>query len=199
MKTVSLWLGFRRAGTCFAAALVLLMAGGCGSSNGGFSKPSEPAVMFKPQEMADAIHAVVAADRLVYVTRVVERVNSESNAVLTHLPLPSEMLRSTAQEVQKQGAEFHYVLRSLRPLNPKNAPETATEKLGLEFVASHPDSNYYSEEFLGGRRYLTAVYADVASSSTCTDCHNRQTQSSLPSLKSGEVLGGLVVRVPLEF
>ena len=149
--------------------------------------------------MADAIHAVVAADRLVYVTRVVERVNSESNAVLTHLPLPSEMLRSTAQEVQKQGAEFHYVLRSLRPLNPKNAPETATEKLGLEFVASHPDSNYDSEEFLGGRRYLTAVYADVASSSTCTDCHNRQTQSSLPSLKSGEVLGGLVVRVPLEF
>jgi len=149
--------------------------------------------------MADAIHAVVAADRRMYIIHVVESINSDSTNTPMHLPLPSEMLRSTAQEVQKQGAEFHYVLRSLRPLNPKNAPETATEKLGLEFVASHPDSNYYSEEFLGGRRYLTAVYADVAFSSTCSDCHNRRIQSSRPSLKSGDVFGGLVVRVPLEF
>ena len=184
---------------CFATGLVLLATCGCWNKPSGVAISSDPAVMFKPEEMADAIHAVVAADRLVYVTRVVERVNSESKAVPTHLPLPSEMLRSTAQEVQKQGAEFHYVLRSLWPMNPKNGPETATEKSGLEFVASHPGSNYYSEEFLGGRRYLTAVYPDVAFSSTCTDCHNGRAQASRPGLKPGDVLGGLVVRVPLEF
>ena len=44
-----------------------------------------------------------------------------------------QMLRQASESVQQQGAEFHYVLRSLWPINPKNAPETDTEKTGLQY------------------------------------------------------------------
>lgn len=178
---------------------VLALIFGCGGQAPQTTKAPEPTPMFKPQEMADAIHAVVAADRRTYAIHVTARLASEAKTASLELPLPTQMLRFAAQEVQKQGAEFHYVLRSLSPVNPKNAPETSIEKAGLEFVLAHPETNYYSEESLGGRRYLTAVYPDIAFSATCTDCHNRQTEPMIRKLKPGDVLGGLVVRVPLEF
>ena len=114
-------------------------------------------------------------------------------------PLPAHMLKLASQTVQRNGAEFHYVIRSLWPINPKNAPETTTEKAGLELVANTPRSNYYAEEYLGGRRYFTAVYADVASVEACVNCHNQHKDSPKKDFKVGDVVGGLVVRVPLEF
>jgi hypothetical protein len=104
-----------------------------------------------------------------------------------------------SEAVQKKGAEFHYVLRSLWPINPRNAPETATEKTGLKSVLEHPDSNYYAEESLGGRRYFTAVYPDRATVPSCVECHNAHPTSGKRDFKLGDVMGGIVVRVPLEF
>jgi len=115
------------------------------------------------------------------------------------LPVPAHLLREASEAVQSKGAEFHYVLRSLWPINPKNAPETATERTGLQFVLDHPDSNFYSEESLGGRLYFTAVYADRASVRSCVTCHNAHKDSPRKDFKMGEIMGGLVVRVPLEF
>jgi hypothetical protein len=164
-------------------------------------------VTFKPQEMADALHAVIAADREVYALHVVQRLSTDEKLLPASanwkrekgLPLPAQMLRMGSEVVQQKGAEFHYVLRSLWPINPKNAPETATEKAGLQFVSDHPETNYYAGESLGGRRYFTAVYADIALSAACVECHNQHQQSPRRDFKSGEVMGGIVVRVPLEF
>jgi hypothetical protein len=167
----------------------------------------QPEVTFKPQEMADALHAVVAADRQVYALHVIQRLQGDEKVIRgaanwkeeKALPLPAQMLRMGSEAVQQKGAEFHYVLRSLWPINPKNAPETSTERSGLEFVAAHPESNYYSGESLGGRRYFTAVYADKALAPVCVDCHNQHTDSPKKDFKVGDVMGGIVVRVPLEF
>src|SRR3974390_562954 len=96
----------------------------------------KPAVPFKPQEMADALHAVIAADREVY-ARYFERLSSSGatdQADNTKPPIPAHLLREASEAIQTKGAEFHYVLRSLWPINPKNAAETATEKTGLHFV-----------------------------------------------------------------
>jgi cytochrome c553 len=182
----------------------------CVSCNDTHTKPTAqpaPSVTFKPQEMADALHAVIAADREVYALHVVQRLQTEQHVIPVSenwnqdkaLPLPAQMLRMASESVQKKGAEFHYVLRSLWPINPKNAPETTTEKAGLEFVTSHPEANYYTEESLGGRRYFTAVYPDRALSTACADCHNNHPGSTRREIKVGDVLGGVVVRIPLEF
>ncbi len=162
---------------------------------------------FKPQEMADALHAVIAADREVYAREIVQRFQADQNLVRVSenwkqdkaLPLPHQVLRLASARVQQNGAEFHYVLRSLWAINPKNAPETPIEKTGIEFIVAHPDSNYYSEESLGGRRYFTAVYPDRAIVPACVDCHNQSPKSPKKDFRVGDVMGGLIVRVPLEF
>ncbi|HEY5913921.1 MAG TPA: DUF3365 domain-containing protein [Verrucomicrobiae bacterium] len=178
----------------------LVSAGGAADSAGRKSERPKPAVTFKPQEMADALHAVIAADREVF-ARYFDNATKSGMALATstNFPVPAHLLRQASESVQSKGAEFHYVLRSLWPINPKNAPETATEKAGLQFVLDHPDANYYSEESLGGRRYFTAVYADRAVVPGCASCHNGHQNSPRKDFKTGEIMGGLVVRVPLEF
>ncbi len=182
------------------AGLVILAGAGCRQSDAPMPMP-EPAVTFKPQEMADALHAVIAADHDTYARLVLQNYppggtpGQDENLMALH----ARMLRQASESVQQQGAEFHYVLRSLWPINPKNAPETETEKTGLQYVLDHPGTNYYGGESLGGRRYFTAVYAEVATVNACADCHNRNPASPKTDFKAGDVMGGLIVRVPLEF
>ena len=185
-----------------------LLCAGVGCSPDAAKKPeaSQPAVTFKPQEMADALHAVIAADREIYAREVVQRLAEDKSLKLLdpektngHPPLPAHMLRRASESVQQKGAEFHYILRSLWPINAKDAPETATEKAGLQYLLDHPDSNYYAEESLGGRRYFTAVYPDRAIVPACVECHNRHPASPKGDFKEGDLIGGLIVRVPLEF
>ena len=189
--------------TSFMLAGLLVLAGaGCERQPAGqTAPPPEPAVTFKPQEMADALHAVIAADHETYARLVLQNYplsgtpGQDENLMALH----ARMLRQASESVQQQGAEFHYVMRSLWPINPKNAPETDTEKAGLQYVLDHPGTNYYGGESLGGRRYFTAVYAETATVSACADCHNRNPASPKKDFKTGDVMGGLVVRVPLEF
>jgi hypothetical protein len=183
------------------AGLMVLAGTGCEQQPAGPVVPPEPTVTFKPQEMADALHAVIAADHDTYARLVLQNYapggapGQDENLMTLH----ARMLRQASESVQQQGAEFHYVLRSLWPINPKNAPETDTEKAGLQFVFDHPGLNYYGSESLGGRRYFTAVYAEVATVNACADCHSRNPASPKQDFKVGDVMGGLVVRVPLEF
>lgn len=145
------------------------------------------------RKMADSLHAVIASDQRTYVDRLAPALAGGT------APGHAELLRKAEQSIQKNGAEFSYALRSLQPINRNNAPQTEAEQTGLAFVASHPDENYYTEEELGGRSYFTAIYAQTAEFGACVDCHNADLRSSRRDLKLGEAMGGLVVRVPLEF
>jgi hypothetical protein len=208
MSTARINVAYKFSGMALAG-FVLILSAGCNNEP---AKPPAPApapaaVTFKPQEMADALHAVIAADREVYALQVVQRLQADEHAIGVSqnwqqekaLPLPAQMLRMASEEIQKKGAEFHYILRSLHPINPKNGPQTETERTGLQSVVDQSGTNYYSEESLGGRRYFTAVYPDVARSSACVDCHNQHSASTARTYKVGEVMGGIIVRVPLEF
>jgi hypothetical protein len=188
------------------AASILFAGAGCSPDSPKKAEASQTVVTFKPQEMADALHAVIAADREVYARQVVQRLAEvksadASEAWMTNgFPLlHADMLRLASESVQQKGAEFHYVLRSLWPINSKDAPETATERTGLQYLLDHPDSNYYSEESLGGRRYFTAVYPDRAVVLACVECHNQHPNSPKRDFGPGDIMGGIVVRVPLEF
>ena len=195
-----------RIGNAVLAGSILFAGAACSPDSPKKPEASQPVVTFKPQEMADALHAVIAADREVYARQVVQHLAEvksagASEAWMTNgFPLlHAHMLRLASESVQQKGAEFHYVLRSLWPINPKNAPETSTEKAGLQYLLDHPDSNYYAEESLGGRRYFTAVYPDRAIVPACVACHNQHPNSPKKDFKLGDTMGGMVVRVPLEF
>jgi Protein of unknown function (DUF3365) len=160
-----------------------------------------------PHKMADSLHEVIAADQQAYAELVARRLQSGDQRVaadenppdVDDLPVHARMLRAASQDIQKHGAEFSYTLRSPWPINENNGPQTQVEQTGLEFVASHSGENYYAEEELGGRSYFTAVYADRATLSSCIECHNQHPRSPRHDLKPGDVMGAIVVRVPLEF
>ena len=175
---------------CLLVAVLVALAGWVG-----FAQKAEKkklAVAIKPQDLADAIHAVIASDRGVYTQLAAQP------AATTVLTNPCEMFRLSSQATASKGVEFSYVLRALKPIRPRNAPETGVEKKGLEFVATRPAEAYYAEELLGGRWYFTAVYPDVAAHASCVACHNQQKDSPRKDFKMGEVMGGVVVRVALE-
>jgi hypothetical protein len=159
------------------------------------------------RKLADSLHTVIAADRAAYAGLVVQRLAFEEKKLAVAedwqaqaaLPTHAQMLRLTAQNIQKRGAEFSYALRSLWPIDPNHGPQTEVEQQGLEFVARSLGTNFYTEELLGGRRYFTAVYADRATLSSCLDCHNRHPASPRRDFKPDDVMGALIIRVPLEF
>jgi hypothetical protein len=131
--------------------------------------------------MADGLFAVMSSDRAVYTKQVVNRLQNEEKVIKASehwkdekaLPLPAQMFRMGAEEVAAKNAAFSYALLSLWPVNKQNIPKTDAEKAGLQFVADNKGTtNYYSEETLGGKKFFTAVYADVAVSKACTSCHN---------------------------
>jgi hypothetical protein len=188
-----------------AGVLLLVVAGARGSSSE--AQPSHLLTTITPRKMADTLHAVISACREVYARDVVQRLALEEEVVAVSeewrrdrcLPVHAQFMRLASQNIQRDGAEFSFVLRSLWPIRPGNGPQTRVEQMGLEFVARHPESNYYSPEMLGGRRYFTAVYPDHAILASCVDCHNRHPAGSRQDFELGDVMGGVVVRIPLEF
>lgn len=157
-----------------------------------------------PQKMTDAIYAVISADRTVYTREVVNRLQNEKVIKATEhfkdekaLPLPAQMLRMGAEIVQKADKGFTYALLSEWPINRQNAPVTEVEKKGLKQVAANQNP-YYAEEKLGDRKYFTAVYPDKAVADACVTCHNDNPDSPRSDFKLGDVMGGVVVRIPVD-
>jgi hypothetical protein len=206
---VALPTAFSLAALLMVLALSTLGVGADSTTNPGeaaaLPPPSNGAI--SPQNQADALHFVIAADREIYCRTYAARQDggapspsvSAGGKRVESWPSPCEIFRRAAESVQSQGAEFSYALRSLSPADPRNEPQTELEQRGLAFVASHPTQNYYGQEMLGGRRYVTAVYPDLPAAAACIDCHNRRSATRPQHHQVGEILGGIVVRVPLEF
>ena len=159
-----------------------------------------------PQKMADAIFAVIESDRTVYTRNVVNRLQNEEEVITADehwedeqaLPLPAQMLRMGAERVTEKDLGFSYALMSKWPINKQNAPVTEVEKEGLEYIAANPSKRFYSEETLGGQKYFTAVYQDIAVSEACVKCHNDHIDTPKSDFKLGDVMGGVVLRIKLD-
>jgi hypothetical protein len=151
------------------------------------------------------------SDRTIYTRKVVNRLVKQEKVIKASehfeddkaLPLPAQMFRFGAEMVAQRAEEtpdikFSYSLQSLWPVNKQNAPKTDAEKAGLKFVAENKGQNYYTMETLGGQQYFTAVYADSAVAPVCVSCHNEHKDSPKRDFKLGDVMGGVVIRIPVE-
>jgi hypothetical protein len=187
--------------TALAAMLGAAALTGCSKSE------TSASAGITPQKMTDALFAVMSADRAVYTKQVVNRLQNEDKVLKASehwkdekaLPLPAQMFRMGSETVVEKNAGFTYALLSLWPVNKQNVPKTDAEKAGLQYVAdSKGSSNYYSTEVLGGKKYFTAVYPDVAVSKACTSCHNGHKDSPRTDFALNDVMGGVVIRIPVE-
>lgn len=187
-----------------ASALTLGVAAAIANDAG-----TEPSIT--PKTMADALHMVMDSDRAVYTRRIVNRLAAKEKVITASehfedekaLVLPAQMFRFGAEMVSERAADspdvnFSYSLQSLWPINKQNAPKTDAEKEGLQFVVDNKGENYYTTEELGGQEYFTAIYADTAVAPVCASCHNDHVDTPRTDFKIGDVMGGVVIRIPIE-
>ena len=185
-------------------ALSALALAACGKTETAAAPGETPSI--SPKTMADSLHAVMNADRSVYTKLIVNRLQNEEKVITASehfkedkaLVLPAQMFRFGAETVAEKGAPFSYSLESLWAINKQNVPKTDVEKAGLKYVAEHKGENYYANETLGDKQYFTAVYADTAVAPACVVCHNAHKDSPRTDFQLGDVMGGVVVRIPLD-
>ena len=184
------------------ALAVLLSA--CGGSS---TTTTTVSTGITPKKMADALHAVMESDRTVYTKKVVNRLQNEQKVIKASehweddkaLPLPAQMFRMGAEMVTAKDVGFTYGLLSKWPVNKQNAPTTDLEKKGLDFIDENGGTEpFYGEETLGDTKYFTAIYADFGVVTACVKCHNEHKDSPRTDFEIGDVMGGVVIRIPMD-
>jgi hypothetical protein len=159
-----------------------------------------------PETVADYIHAVIEADRTFYTIHVVERLQRDGVTVAAEnwrsktniLPLPAQFLMESSDLASKTGTKVRYRLISLWPINPHNGPYSDSERDGLEAVRQNPERSVTGKIKVGNQTYFQAIYADRAVSQACVGCHNAHPGSPKKDFKMNDVMGGLVIEIPLE-
>lgn len=156
------------------------------------------------EKVVDFIHSVLEADRTFYTVHVVERMHtrgvigaSENWREASALPLPAQFFEESSNLAAMTGGEVRYRLISLNPINKLNLPRTEFERKALEAVMAHPEEAYKGQVSEGDTRYFQGVYADLAVSPICVSCHNADQRSPKHDYKLRDVLGGVLISIPM--
>ena len=127
--------------------LTLVVAMGMGTQARAGSE-EKLGVNFSPDVVANYIHAVIAADRALYTTHVVERMQQHRIVIAAEawkqrkaLPLPAQMLLMAGRIIEMGGTGLRYRLASLWPIYEENGPSTIFEETGMKVVAENPDED----------------------------------------------------------
>jgi hypothetical protein len=182
-------------GTLFAGILLVAYLGSSGAKEAGGD------VCVAPKLVADYVHAIIEADRTLYASLVVERMQhhgkdlvSEDWAQKDKLPLPAQMLQFAGLEVERKGTGLKFRLASLWPIDKTNGPITDLERTGLQMVSDDPSAVHTSTI----RGNFKAIFADKAVSKTCVTCHNEHPLSPRKNYKLNDVMGGIIIQFPLK-
>jgi len=162
-------------------------------------------VSIPAETVADYVHAVIEADRTFYTMQVVERLQKQGKMVASEdwrvkhtLPLPAQFLKESSELAAMTGTKVRYHLIGLWPINPSNGAATDFERKGLEAVRQHPEQAYTGYLAEGDKRYFGAVYADRAVTQACIGCHNAHPASPKKDFKRDDVMGAIVITIPLD-
>lgn len=164
----------------------------------------EGSVSIPPETVADYIHAIIEANRTVYATDVVDKLQEKGLIEAAEhwrrenaLPLPAQFLIETGRLVAEKGNGIKYRLASLTPIYVWNAPTTDFERKGLEAVIKDPTKPFTGFVRIGRDRFFQAIYADVAVAQACIACHNQHPNSPRRDFKLNDVMGGIVITIPV--
>lgn len=158
-----------------------------------------------PATVVDYLHAVIQANRTIYTTNVVDKMQASGIVEAAEhwkqqntLPLPAQFLIDTGRLVAEQSNGLKYRLISLSPIYVWNKPSTDFERKGLESVTKDPDKPYSGYVRIGRDRVFQAIYPDRAVSQSCVGCHNKHLTSPKKDYKLGDVMGGIVITIPIQ-
>ncbi len=157
------------------------------------------------QKTADRVYAALQANRVAFEKSVVDHLSREDRLIKASehwaqdkaFPLPEQIYPLSSAELANSVADSIYSLQSLWAINQDNFPQSVKEREGLIYILKNPGKNYYTTVNANGRKYFMAVYPDLAISPACVDCHNSNKDSPKQDFQVGDLMGGVVVRIPL--
>ena len=194
----------RYRGLILIGGLILVCSAAFAGRSSAGEESAERVSGVPPEVVADYIHSVIEADRTLYATHVVDRMNKAGIVIAAEgwkkrnaLPLPAQMLLLSGLRVEETGSGLKFRLASLWPIYERNGPTTDFERTGLQVVAEDPSEPYTGVIKRGDQRYFKAIYADRAVSDSCVSCHNGHILSSKRDRKLGDVMGGVIISFPL--
>jgi hypothetical protein len=168
------------------------------------NKTSDSPAGIPPRIVADYLRAVVMAHRHFYTLQIINRLVPEGKVAVSEnwrtahaLPLPVQLLQETSEIAELTGPNVRYHLVSQWPIKKSNAPANEFERKGLEAVQAYPNKPYFGTIESDGGQLFGAVYADVAVTKACVECHNSHPSTSKSDFKLGDVMGALVISFPL--
>ncbi|WP_447982996.1 Tll0287-like domain-containing protein [Nitrospira sp. Nam74] len=196
MNTRDFWLGL-----AVGTTLTCLLGQGVFSAA---SNETDAPKGIPPGVVADYIHSVIQADRTFYSTEIVDRMQARGLVFASEhwrndedLPLPAQFVLETGRLVAKQPNGVRFRLISSWPINKRNSPTGDFEQAALREIRLNSDRPYSGVTTDGKTRVFKAVYPDKALSRNCADCHNVHPGSPKRDFKTGDVMGGIVVTIPL--
>lgn len=188
-----------------AATITFLLGGICSMASFLSAKESPTAVGISPEKVADYIHAVIEADRSIYTTQIVDRMQEKGIVASTEhweqdnaLPLPAQFLQHSGRLVAESGRGIRYRLIGFSPIYQRNAPATEFERKALDLLRRRPERPITGVVSSGKKQYFQAIYPDRAVSSACVTCHNGHPLSPKQDFKLNDVMGGIAITIPLE-
>jgi hypothetical protein len=158
-----------------------------------------------PDKAASFIHAVIEANRINYTENVVDKLHNAGLAdAVEHwrdekgVPLPAQFLLESGRLVAQKDLKFSFRLASMTPIYVWNGATTDFERKGLEAVAIDPSKPFGGFIRLNGSRYYQTVYPDRAVAQACVTCHNEHPNSPRRNYKVGDVMGGIIITIPID-
>ena len=154
---------------------------------------------------AESVVAQMLATRSVYTKDVVGKLQADGIGVdfspdfRDHqglVPLPATMVHLISDEVNKEGL---YTIDLISPwaINPAKQPAAGWEKDSVDALIKEPGMPQSRIETAGRKSRLLYMAADFASTPACVSCHNALTDSPKQDYELGDMMGSLVVTVPL--
>lgn len=156
-------------------------------------------------KVAAYVHAVIQADRTIYTSQIVNRMQEKHIVSAAEhweqdnaLPLPAQFLQQSGRLVAEGGIGIRFRLIGLSPIYQRNAPATEFERKALEALTRQPERPVTGIVTSGQKRYFQAIYPDRAVSTACVGCHNSHPLSPKRDFKLNDVMGGIAITIPLD-
>ncbi|HJR76305.1 MAG TPA: DUF3365 domain-containing protein [Nitrospiraceae bacterium] len=169
-----------------------------------FIAESRKPELVAPEKVTGFLHAVIEANRANYTQNVVDKMHRQGVVeAVEHwreergLPLPAQFLLESGRLAAQKDLKFSFRLASLTPIYVWNGPNSEFERRGLEAINKDSDKPFTGFIQQSGTRYFQAIYADRAVSESCVSCHNSHANSPRRDYKLNDVMGGIIITIPL--
>ncbi len=112
------------------------------------------------------------------------------------IPLPATFVQEVSGKINEKGV-YSYDLLSKWNINKEKGLKTEFEKEAFKYLFDKKGTEYSRFMVHNGVYSLRYVTADIASAAGCVNCHNNHEESPKKDFKLGDVMGVLVVNIPI--